>query len=282
MKHFLLLLTLSVSLATSGCVAFRSGAKKHRHSSTIEFLYPKGRAMTDQPGIPHLKLPLSVGIAFVPDSRQGHHRSAGPPEERKMELLEAVAKQFKERPFIRSIEIIPTTYLKPGGGFANLGQLRTMLGIDVIALVAYDQIQHTDEDWASLSYLTIVGAFVVRGEKNDTSTMLDTSVFHIPSRKLLFRAPGTSQIKARATLVNHSEQLRKDAHLGMADANVQMIANLGRELDRFKKRVKEQPKQFKVSHAAGYHGAGNLGPVGGLLICLLLLIAWRRDQFPAQ
>jgi rhombotail lipoprotein len=199
-----------------------------------------------------------------------------------MKLLDAVAKQFQAHPFITEIEIIPTAYLKAGGGFDNLRQLRTMLDIDVIALVAYDQIQHTDEDWLSLSYLTVVGAFVINGEKNDTSTMLDTTVFHIPSRKLLFRAPGTSHVKARATLVNHSEQLRKDAQQGMQEANTQMIANLDRELTRFKKRVKERPEQYKVTRAAGYSGGGNLGFAGGLAACLLLLVAWRRNESISQ
>lgn len=281
MKRVFLLSVALAALVGSGCVSFHNRSKQQRRSSTIEFLYPKGREVTEQPTIPHLRLPMSVGIAFVPDET-GNYRTGGLSEAQKLDLLEAVAKQFKDQPFIENIEIIPTAYLKAGGGFDNLDQIRTMLGVDVIALVAYDQIQHTDEDWTSLAYWTVVGVFMVPGEKNDTSTMLDTTVFHIPSRKLLFRAPGTSHIKARSTPVNIREELREDAHKGMQQANTQMIANLEGELTRFKKRVKEQPKRFKITRAPGYHGGGNLGLTSLLLICLLCLAARRRREMITQ
>ncbi len=57
-----------------------------------------------------------------------------------------------------------------------------MYDIDVIALVSYDQVQFTDGSFLSLTYWTIVGAYVVAGEKNDTSTMLDLTDPHKPSK----------------------------------------------------------------------------------------------------
>lgn len=70
--------------------------------------------------------------------------------------MERVAAEFKGRDYIQSIEIIPTSYLRPAGGFANLNQVRSLLGVDVIALVAYDQAQFTNENILSLAYWTIV------------------------------------------------------------------------------------------------------------------------------
>lgn len=280
MKHILLGALLTATIIGTGCVSIDQSHKHQQRSSTIDFLYPKGKFKAEQPTIPHLTLPLSVGIAFVPDGTGGH-RSSGPSEERKTKLLETVAERFKSQPFIENIEIIPTAYLKPGGGFSNLEQIRTMLGIDVIALVAYDQVQHTDANWASFTYLTVIGAFVISGDNNDTSTMLDTTVFHIPSRKLLFRAPGTSLIKGIGARAYREKRFRTDGSKGMEEANLKMIANLDNELGRFKKRVKEKPDEYRITHSPGYSGAGNLGGLG-LLFSGLLLFAGRRKTSPSE
>lgn len=247
---------------------------RHSRSSTVDFLYPEGTSEKMQPTVPHLKLPLSVGIAYVPSS-QGH--AAGLSEERKMQLMESVAAQFRSKPFISDIQLIPTAYLKNGGGFRNLDQIRNMLGVDVVALVSYDQLQHNDPNFLSLTYFTIVGSYIIPGEQNDTSTMLDTAVFHIPSRKLLFRAPGTSTVKGFSSAVGATRSMRINAQRGFEGANEEMIANLQGELNRFKVRVKENPSQFKVTHKPGYNGAGNLGVVFGATLCLLLLLGGRRS-----
>ena len=46
-----------------------------------------------------------------------------------MALMKEASKHFKKYPFVKSIELIPTTYLRPGGSFANLDQLRSMFGV---------------------------------------------------------------------------------------------------------------------------------------------------------
>ena len=61
-----------------------------------------------------------------------------------------------------------------------------------MALVSYDQVANTSEKTSSLLYWTIVGAYVVKGNKNDVQTFVDTAVFDMATRKLLFRAPGVS------------------------------------------------------------------------------------------
>ncbi|NIQ95366.1 MAG: rhombotarget lipoprotein, partial [Desulfuromonadales bacterium] len=69
-----------------------------------------------------------------------------------------IAADFRRHDFIGRIELIPAPYLRPGGSFANLDQIRTMYGVDAMALLSYDQVQYTDEDLLSLTYWTIVGA----------------------------------------------------------------------------------------------------------------------------
>jgi rhombotail lipoprotein len=152
-----------------------------------------------------------------------------------------------------------------------------MYNLDVIALISFDQTQFTDEGALSLAYWTIIGAYVVQGQKNDTHTMLDAVVYDIPSRKMLFRAPGTSHIKGSATLVNLSEQLRKDSEAGFNEATKQMIVNLDQQLVAFRERIKERPQDVKVVRTEGYRGGGALD--GFMLLLLAALGAgflWKR------
>jgi rhombotail lipoprotein len=242
-------------LGLGGCATSR---ERHNAASVVDFLYPDTRDPVVTPGIPVLTLPLRVGIAFVPSAGYGNSMLT---EKRKLDLMQQVADHFKKYAYVKDIELIPSAYLKQRGGFANLEQIRTMYGVDVIALVSYDQIQFTDQDFLSLTYWTIVGAYVVPGEKNDTHTMLDTVVVDIKSRKMLFRAPGTHHVKGRATLVNLSEQLRLDSDTSFGEAAKQMIANLDQQLTLFKDKVKERPDEYKVVRTAEYQsrtGGGSL------------------------
>ena len=108
-----------------------------------------------------LSIPLKVGIAFVPEQSSsargvslwtGARRGATLAETTKAQLLERVAEHFRNIKFVSDIEVIPSAYLTPRGGFTNLDQIRTMYGVDVIALVSYDQVQFTDEGMLSLTY----------------------------------------------------------------------------------------------------------------------------------
>jgi rhombotail lipoprotein len=250
----------------------------------MEYLYPRAAEHVDTPGIPTLSLPLRVGIAFVPDQpRPGQggafiQGSAAPfTQLERMALLTKVQDRFKALPFVQSIELIPQEYLMPRGGFANLDQLRSMFGVDVVVLLSYDQAQFTDEGLLSLTYWTVVGAWVIHGEKNETQTMLDAVVYDIASRKLLFRAPGVSDIKAGSTLVNLSEQIRHDSDLGFDQAATNMMVNLDSQLTLFKERVKASPAEFNVVNKPGYTGAGALGSIDVALIGALGVFAvWIR------
>ncbi|MFL5579416.1 MAG: rhombotarget lipoprotein [Gemmatimonadaceae bacterium] len=242
---------LLLVLSTAGCAA---GATRHA-SSVVDYLYPEqdaaGRAhapAADDPGaVPELRLPLRVGIAFVPTNQEDAYRGrVSLPGTDRAALLESVARHFRQQRFVKAIEIVPTSYLAPRGGFANLDQVGRMFDLDVVALVSFDQVQFTDTRRSAITYLTIVGAYVVNGEKNDTRTILDAAVFDLRSRKLLFRAPGASHVKGSAAPVNLSERRRQDSEEGFRIAARELIANLERELERFKARAKDAPEDYRV------------------------------------
>lgn len=235
-----------------GCVSV--GSTKHA-TSVVEFLYPDIKEPVVKPGIPVLNLPLRVGIAFVPGEGGGNlgtNIMSGSKsqfilnENKKLSLMKVVANHFKSYSFVKDIQLIPSTDLSPGGSFANLDRISMMHGVDVIALLSYNQAQFTDEGMATLTYWTLIGAYIVPGEKNDTHTMLDAAVYDIKSRKMLFRAPGSSHITGSSTPVNLPEQLRADSEKGFEQAAKDMIVNLDEQLARFREKVKENPGDFKV------------------------------------
>lgn len=273
-KVFLGCVAFTSMLFITGCSSQQVGAK----SSVVDYLYPKEAAKIVEPSIPLLKLPIKLGIAFVPEQSARSHGSnfwagnsdlsSGLTETKKLQILSNVSAYFKKYPFIGEIQEIPSTYLTPGGSFANLDQIKTMYGVDVIALVSYDQVQFTDASFLSVSYWTIVGAYLVSGEKNDTNTLMDTVVYDIASRKMLFRAPGISMVKGRSTPVNLSEELRADSIKGFDQAAKSMIDNLDVQLAAFREKAKQNPEQIKVVKTEGYSGGGGAFDLTSLWILM--------------
>ncbi len=254
-----------------------------RSTSLVDFLYPKGsRQPALQPTVPHLRLPLRVGVAFVPQgyARYSEHSprdtvGGGITEQQQIDLMRGVAERFAEETTVESIELVPGAYLRPYGGFANLDQLRRLYALDLIVLLSYDQVQFTDQGWDSLSYWTLVGAYMVPAERNATHTLLDAAVFDIESRKLLFRAPGTSTVSGRATPVNLGEDLRRDAARGFDEAARDLAANLDAALVDFRARVKENPAEVRVTNRSGGTYAGDGGWALLLLVAPLVAAALR-------
>jgi rhombotail lipoprotein len=250
----------------------------------MDYLYPKDVELHPEPTMPRLKVPLKVGIAFVP-ATQSYQRGAnlwsGPmdsikfPESTKTSILNRVAENFRTLEFVEKIEVIPTTYLTPGGGFTNLSQIGTMYDVDVVALVSYDQMQFTDDGALSLSYLTIVGAYTISGSKNDTNTLIDTVVFDIASKKMLFRAPGISQVKGRSTPINLNEELRADSLQSFNEAADEMIVNLDDQLKMFKERIKNNPEEVQLEYREGYSGGST---TISTVFVLLAISFYRRRQ----
>ncbi len=264
-----LLAALAGALTAPACW-FSRGA--HARTSLVDYLYPDRKEPVAQERTPVLSLPLRVGVAFVPGN--GWYGSPSALSEvRQQELLREVAAHFEKEPFVDRIDTIPSAYLRHGGGFANLDQVRRIHGIDVIALVSYDQTQFNEQGFASVSYWTIVGAYVVPGEINDTHTMIDTAVYDIPSRTFLFRAPGVHHSKGRSTRAALTRELRRDSEEGFEKAARDMIVQLDAELERFKRRLKDRPDEVRVVERPGFEGVGAAGPA---LLALIAALAVAR------
>ena len=266
--------------------ACASGRTTHHRTSVVNYLYPEGRAAADTPTVPTLRLPIKVGVAFVPPAAnpRGSYALAmergDVPEAERLALTRRIADHFRERPFVKSVELIPSSYLTAGGGFQNLDQLRSMFDVDVMVLLAYDQVQFTGEGVSTFTYLTVLGAYVVEGEKNDTRTLMDAVVLDVASRKMLFRAPGTSVVKGTSTPVNLDQALRQDRMRGFALAAEDLTTNLDTQLTAFRERVREAPEEIRVQRTAEYDrraaasgmtGAGAIDPVTLLLVAGIAL-----------
>jgi len=251
--------------ACSAIVSNNTG-KQAQSSSLMDFLYPDEEShVKHQPEIPTLQLPVKVGLAFVPSSnwqRDGLHGKD------QVELLENVKQSFLQYEYIDRIEIIPSEYLSGGEGFATLEQVGRLYDVDVMALVSYDQVTQSLENNAALLYWTIVGMYVIPGNENTVQTFVDTAVFDIKSKKMLFRAPGVSKLEKRTTAVGIDNTLAEKSLEGFGIAVDDMSTNLDAELARFKTRVKEE-KIANVEHRAGYSG-GSLHVYCLLFLCVML------------
>jgi rhombotail lipoprotein len=115
--------------------------------------------------------------------------------------------------------------------------------------------------------------YVIEGEQNDTSTMVDAAVFDIASRKLLFRAPGLSHVDGSATPVNLSEQLRRDSSEGLRLASDDLVVKLRAELARFQERVEAAPEEYVIEHEPGYAGGASTGAAFALIALALGALA---------
>ena len=260
----LILVFVIVSLAGCSTMLSQNANQETRSSSLVDFLYPNEQSrQAHQPSMPTLNLPATVGIAFIPNQNDAGIRS-----NEEIALLEKVKKQFLQYDYIDRIEVIPSTYLAGGEGFTTLEQVGRLYNVDVIALVSYDQVTQSLENNAALLYWTIVGMYVIPGNENTIQTFVDTAVFDIKSRKMLFRAPGISKLEKRTTAIGIDETIAEKSMEGFDIAVKDMTKNLDDELARFKVRVKEE-KIAKVEHSSQYSG-GAIDIYVGLLLLMLV------------
>jgi rhombotail lipoprotein len=258
------------------------GPRQGSSSSLVDYLYPKGEEPPPvESQIPTLNVPLRVGLAFVPTNMQ-----SGDPlsEARKTELLDRTRAAFQGREYLKEIVVVPETYLRSSRGFDAIDQVARLYKLDVIALVSHDQISQSSDKSSSFLYWTIVGAYVVEGTKNEVQTLVDTAVFDIPTRTLLFRAPGIDKVTKDATLVGTADQVRKTQDESFARAMDQMTGNLQKELEVFRQRIASEGAA-RVVHAGSAGPGSGSGSVDGSVVCALTLLValgyWRtRRRLP--
>ncbi|WP_350996985.1 rhombotarget lipoprotein [Shewanella sp. TB7-MNA-CIBAN-0143] len=261
-------------LSSCSMLVSQQSGKQSVSSSLMDFLYPNKEARAVHSAeVPLLTLPVKVGIAFVPST--GFQKEAVHSKDQ-YELLEKVKAAFVQYDYIDRIEVIPSTYLAGGDGFNTLEQVGRLYDVDVMALVSYDQVTQSVENNAALLYWTIVGMYVIPGNENTVQTFVDTAVFDIKSRKMLFRAPGISKLEKRTTAIGIDETLAEKSMQGFDLAVTDMTKNLDDELARFKVRIKEE-KIAKVEHSNNYSG-GTIDIQFGLLLLIMLFIRLRLSN----
>jgi rhombotail lipoprotein len=272
-------------LTVFGCT---SPETRVRRSSLMDYLYPKQQhAPAPNPAGARLKLPLKLGIAFVPgDNSSWRVQGLLAPGQEKP-LLDVVKQSFKDKPWVSEIKLIPRAYLRPAGGFENMDQVARMYGVDVMALVSVDQVQNTDPRWYSFTYLSIVGAYVLPGDANDTNTLIDAAVYDVASHTFLLRAPGQSRIKGSSTWAHREVQLREHSAMGLQAAMTDLAKNLDAEVASFKAEiasgerkdvdvVDRQGVSLRQSGGRNFGGSFSWLEALGALLILGIGLRWRR------
>jgi rhombotail lipoprotein len=273
-----------VSLAFGGCAASPywhpwRNTTHQSNSSLVEFLYPDGRVPPRENSVPELHVPLRVGLTFLPASGQN---GVAPDAALRQELLERVRARFKDRKFVSEIVLIPDYYLSAQRGFEGLEAVQRLYSVDLMALVSYDQVMHGDANEWSLGYLTIVGAYVLKGNRYDVSTLVDLAVVDPASRSLVLRAGGTDVRHGNATLLAVPVEAREKSGIGFSTASDQMIQHFDTALNEFEAEVRAGRANVHLVHK-GRSGdiAGGGGAMGWLELALLAVLALLGRTAPA-
>ena len=139
--HLALAVPMFVALVVAlvGCASMEPSTKQRQVASVLAFLYP-GTEEVPAPSdnVAVLNVPFRIGVAFVPDQANARFRLS---ETDRLKLAGEVRDAFAAYPFVRDIEAVSSLYLEPGGGFANLDRIASLLRLDAIALISYDQVQ---------------------------------------------------------------------------------------------------------------------------------------------
>lgn len=258
-------LTACSAITRLGCGGDCAPRRSHADgsSSLVEFLYPNGEPPPPQNTVPQLTLPLRVGLAFLPARHDG--TGLGPDAVQREQLLQSIAARFRERRFISSVVTIPDYYLQPGA--ASLESLQRLYQVDVLALVSYDQVGYESDLNKSWTYLTILGAFVFNGTRNEASTLVDLAVVEPKSRALLLRAGGTDLRTRDTNWIDSATDQRLQARAGYSAATGRMVDNFEAALRQFELDVQQKKAPVEVS----WSGGG--GAMSGAWLAALLLAA---------
>jgi len=133
-RYLVVALVALVAMAAGGCASMNKTTKQRQVASVLSYLYPgteQTPPVSDQ--VAEVKVPFRIGVAFVPDDTNAQFRL---PETDRIMLADKVGEAFKRYPFVTDIVAVPSLYLEPGGGFANLDRISALLKLDVIALVS--------------------------------------------------------------------------------------------------------------------------------------------------
>ena len=280
-----IILGLVLALGLAGCSDLACFNQCHRHAqnstSLVEFLYPHGAPPPTDEVRPQLHLPLRIGLSFLP----GNDAENAPDAAHREQLLEEIRRRFISRHFVSEIVVIPDYYLRGKKGFEGLEGVQRLYGVDLMALVSYDQVIHVDDNDWSLGYLTIVGEYVLKGTRHDVSTLVDLAVVDPTTHSLVLRAGGFDTRHGNATLIRESVELRQAATEGFDAATRQMIDHFDGALTKFESDVRDGKANVKVvsNRSAGSGGGGSMewSSLGALLL-LLMASGWGSRRTSAR
>jgi rhombotail lipoprotein len=266
----------------SGCMAVdqifcapHCRSETHNSSSLVSFLYPEGSAPPLEDAIPELHLPLRVGLAFLPSQHGGRGELD---EAQKEQILERIRARFADRKFVAEIVIVPDYYLTGARGFDGLQGVQRLYNIDLMALVSYDQVTHLDDNRWSLTYLTIIGAYVIPGSSHDVATLVDLAVVDPATRSLVLRAGGTDTRHQSSTLVDLDRDARTASAASFGIASQHMINNFDAALGQFEAAVKAGRANVRVVNRSAENGGKSGGGALGVweLSILFAFVVLRR------
>ena len=281
MRVFNSLVMAALAACLAGCMGMYDVRRHQASSSLVDFLYGNQQVPPVDAEV-QLQLPIRIGLSFLPGD--GIHELA--PAER-ARALAAIRENFKSLPYVSEIVPIPDYYLRTSRredeatGLSQVEQLSRLYQLDLYALVSYDQITDSTMNPASLAYWTIVGAYIVPGDRNETHTLVDLAVIDPRTRSLVLRSGGTSSLKGHTTSVDVERHAGAQRSRGFELATINLVDNFKRELVDFEARVQEGTATVKVVRnlSSGGGGGGALDPL--LLIFLGALgarVAWRWRQ----
>jgi rhombotail lipoprotein len=254
-----------------------NACNRHSHNSTslVEFLYPNG-SPPPQDAQPQLHLPLRVGLAFLPSN--GDEALNGLDAAHKEALLQEIRQRFLSRKFVAEIVVIPDYYLQGKRGFEGLEAVQRLYGADLMALVSYDQVTHEDDNNWSLGYVTIVGAYFLKGTRHDVSTLVDLAVVDPATHQLVLRAGGVDTRHGNVTLVKEDRRLREASAEGYDSATQQLIEHFDSALTAFEAEVREGKANVQIVSNNGRPtgGGGSIDWLALLFLVPLAVAAARR------
>jgi rhombotail lipoprotein len=275
-----LIAALLALLVLGGCSYYR---QVRRSSNLMSYLYPdRMEAPPPNPNV-RLQLPLRIGIAFVPPEPvharySGDFRSVFPPDS-EGRLLSIVKKAFQGRDWVGDVVVIPSSFLTQRGGFENLDQVAQLMNVDVIALTSLDQLQVSNPRRASFLYVSVIGAYLLPLDRNQTRTLIDAAVFHVPSRTLLLNAPGISSISGSSTAMDIEAKLDERSLKGFELAMQDLAKNLNHEVDRFKASVASGERKdvdIVTREGKSVRGGGAFAWWDAIVVGLLLALIMRK------
>jgi len=267
-------------LCLGGCN--QAGRRSHGSSSLVNYLYPQGTDAVPANELPTLPVPLRVGLAFLPE--RGDAGVEGLEAARREQIMQRIAQHFRSREFIADIVLVPDYYLRDATGYAGLAGVQRLYSVDLMALVSYDQVRYQDDRGLALGYLTVVGAYVLKGTRQDVTTLMDMAVVDPATRSIVLRAGGTDTRVHNTTYVGSEVAGRRAAADGFDAAADQLIGHFDVALTQLEADVRAGKSTIKLRprHAGvGGGGGGAVGLVTLLGLGALALIVTRRRFRPA-